>query len=211
MSVRLGLEGRSALVLGTSSEIAIACAERLREEGMTVAVAPTDDQADRAACEAAVERALELGGGRLDVLVTTVGPPVDGSIGATSEAVFRELLERDLTAAFRTARACLRPMRAQGAGSIIHVASDTGIRAAHEHAASSVASAAVIALAELLGAESAPDGVRVNAACPDQGAGGADVAALVAWLACDESAHVNGTAIRIDGATGAVMALDTRT
>jgi 2-keto-3-deoxy-L-fuconate dehydrogenase len=38
----------------------------------------------------------------------------------------------------------------------------------------------------------------------------ADVAALVAWLACDESAQVTGATLRIDGGAGAAMVVDTR-
>jgi NAD(P)-dependent dehydrogenase (short-subunit alcohol dehydrogenase family) len=107
-------------------------------------------------------------------------------------------------------------MREQGSGSIIAVASDAGIRAVHTAAAFSVTSAGVIALAELLAAEGAADGVRCNAVCPSVACseapaeGAQDVAALVAWLACDESAHVNGATLRIDGGAGAAMVADTR-
>ncbi len=111
-------------------------------------------------------------------------------------------------------------MRAQGAGSMIHVASDAGIRAAHETAAYSVTSAGVIALAELFAAEGAPHGVRCNAVCPADrslreraradGRPHRSVASLVAWLACDESAHMSGATLRIDGGAGAAMVADTR-
>ena len=40
---------------------------------------------------------------------------------------------------------------------------------------------------------------------------GEDVAALVAWLASDESSHMTGATLRIDGAAGAVMPAPTRT
>jgi 3-oxoacyl-[acyl-carrier protein] reductase len=229
MTVRLGLEGRMALVVGAGSEIGRACVQRLRDERMTVAFTAASphngeslaretgarliacDLRDRAACDRAVEQALDLGHGRLDVLVTNATTLVQGSIEATSEALFQELLEVNLTSAFRIARACLRPMREQSAGSIINIASDTGIRAAHETAAGSVMSAGVIALAELFGAEGAGHGVRANAACPGDSVRGTDVAALVAWLACDDSAHVNGATLRIDDGAGAAMILDTRT
>jgi NAD(P)-dependent dehydrogenase (short-subunit alcohol dehydrogenase family) len=37
-----------------------------------------------------------------------------------------------------------------------------------------------------------------------------EVAALVAWLASDESAHMTGATLRIDGGTGAAMRIATR-
>ena len=108
----------------------------------------------------------------------------EGGVEATREATFRELLEANLTSVFKVSRACFGPMRKQGGGSMIHIASDAGIRAAHETAAYSVTSAGVIAVAELFAAEGAPHGVRSNAVCPSAGE---DVASVVAWLASDES------------------------
>ena len=214
-----------ALVTGGTSGIGSACVRRLRAEGMTVAFTGRSrergesvaretgatfiecDHRDRAASDRAVERALELGGGRLDVLVANAGILFQGPLEATPEAVFRELLEVNLTSLFRVARACFEPMREQGSGSMIHIASDAGIRAVHEIAAYSVTKAGVIAVAELFAAEGAPHAVRANAVCPGAGA---DVASLVAWLASDESAHVSGATLRVDGGAGAAMRVDTR-
>jgi NAD(P)-dependent dehydrogenase (short-subunit alcohol dehydrogenase family) len=194
-----------ALVTGATSDVGVACVERLREAGMTVAQAPP--ASDRASSDRVVEDALRLGGGRLDVLVTVADMVFDGSIEATSEAVFRELLEVNLTAAFRVSRACFGAMRAQGGGSMIHIASDAGVRAAHDTAAYSVMSAGVIALAELFAAEGAAYGIRSNALCPRSGT---DVAPIVAWLASDESSHMSGATLRVDDAAGAAMTVDTR-
>jgi NAD(P)-dependent dehydrogenase (short-subunit alcohol dehydrogenase family) len=36
------------------------------------------------------------------------------------------------------------------------------------------------------------------------------VASLVAWLAGDESAHMTGATLRVDGGVGAAMVVDTR-
>jgi NAD(P)-dependent dehydrogenase (short-subunit alcohol dehydrogenase family) len=222
---RLGLEGRCALVTGGTSEAGEACVRRLREEGMILAFTGADrargeaialatgaaflecDARDRSSCDRAFAQALELCGGGLDMLVTNADMLLEGSLQAISDAAFRELLEANLTSVLRAARACFGPMREQGGGSMVHVASDAGIRARHEMAAFSVASAGVIAVAELLAAEGAAYGIRSNAVCP---APGTDAASLVAWLASDESAHVSGATLRVDDAAGAAMVLDTR-
>ncbi len=228
MTVSLGLEGRTGLVAGGTSEIGAACVRRLRKEGMSIAFTAADrsqgeaianptgaaliacDERDRASCDRAVAQALALHGGRLDVLVTCPGPAIIGAIEATAEADFRQLLETNLTAPFRIARAGLAPMRAEGRGSIIQIGSDAGIRADHARGAQSVAAASLIVAAELFAAEGADDGVRVNAVCPGDGVDGADVASLVAWLASDQSVHVTGATLRIDAGAGAAMVLDTR-
>lgn len=235
MTVGLGLDGRRALVIEGTSEIGRACVQRLRDEGMEVAFTGSAlefaaaitrqngstflecDLRDREGCDRAVERALEFGDGRLDVLVTQAATVVEGSIEASSESAFRELLEVDLTALFRVSRACFHAIGASGRGSMIHVASDAGIRADHETAAYSVASAGLIAVAELFAAEGAPLGVRSNAVCPGgvrpSGplATGTDVSSVVAWLASDQSVHVSGATIRVDDASSAAMTLNTRT
>lgn len=258
MTAGLGLGGRVALVTGGTSGIGKGCVERLRAEGMEVAFTGRSDERgagaaretgatfiqcdhqDREESDRAVEKALELGDGRLDVLVANAGILFQGSVEETPEAALRELVEVNLTSLFRISRACFSPMRDSGGGSMIHIASDAGIRAVHEIAAYSVTKAGVIAVSELLGAEGAPHGIRSNAVCPGDIVPGvqatplgheqhaedpagwvlppsgrfgtaADVAALVAWLASDESSHVTGATLRIDGGTGAAMRVATRT
>jgi NAD(P)-dependent dehydrogenase (short-subunit alcohol dehydrogenase family) len=169
------------------------------------------DHRDRASTDRVVEQALALTGGRLDVLVTNSERKFEGSLEATSDNEFRDLVEVNLTYVFRISRACWEAMRRGGGGSMVHVTSDGGIRAAHETAAYSVTSAGVMAVADLLAAEGAPSGIRVNAVCPGGPVTATDVASAVAWLASDDSAHVNGASVRLDAAAGAAMVVDTRT
>lgn len=251
------LEGRVALVTGGTSGIGKACVERLRSEGMTVvftgrseergsgvaaatgAVFLSSDATDRAASDLVVPEVLRVGGGRLDVLVANAGIIYGDSIEQTSESVFLELLEVNLTSLFRISRDCFGPMRESGRGSMIHIASDAGIRGVHEIPAYSVTKAGVVAVSELFAAEGALFGIRANAVCPGDVAPGIqatpaghadhaensegwtlppsgrfgtgeDVAALVAWLASDESSHMTGASLRIDGAMGAAMSAQTR-
>ena len=257
MTSAYGLDGRVALVTGGTSGIGRACVVRLRNEGMRVGFTGRSrergekaaretgaafiecDHRDREASDRAVEQVLELAEGRLDALVANAGILFQGSIEATPEDVFRELLEVNLTALFRVSRRCFGHMRDNGGGSMIHIASDAGIRAVHEIAAYSVTKAGVIAVSELFGAEGAPYGIRSNAVCPGDIVPGVqatpagheehaedpagwvlppsgrfgtaeDVAGLVAWLASDESAHMTGATLRIDGGTGAAMGVLTR-
>ena len=162
-----------------------------------------------------------------------------GPIEETPEAAFRELLEVNLTALFRVSRACFGSMREQGGGSMVHICSDSGIRGIHEIPAYSVTKAGAVAVSELFAAEGAPHGIRANAVCPGDVVPGVqatpvgfehhaespegwtlppsgrfgtgeDVAALVAWLASDESSHVTGATLRIDGGAGAAFRAMTR-
>jgi NAD(P)-dependent dehydrogenase (short-subunit alcohol dehydrogenase family) len=251
------LQGRVALVTGGTSGIGRACVERLSQEGMTVAFTgrneqrgdavasgtgarfvPTDHR-DRSASDAAVEEALRIGQGRLDVLVANAGILMGGPIEETPEDAFKELIEVNLTALFRDSRACFAAMKPAGGGSLVHICSDAGIRGIHEIAAYSVTKAGAIAVSELFAAEGAAHGIRSNAVCPGDVVPGVqatpigfehhaespdgwtlppigrfgtgeDVAGLVAWLASDESKHMTGATLRIDGGNGAAFRAMTR-
>jgi meso-butanediol dehydrogenase / (S,S)-butanediol dehydrogenase / diacetyl reductase len=238
---------RSALVTGGTGGIGSAIVRRLRADGYGVVFCGRDDErggeleaatgalyrhadaTDRAACDASVAFALEHFG-RIDLLVANAGILVQGPLARTSDEDFERLVEINLTSAFRYGRALFEPMRRDGGGSQVLIASDSAIRGSHRIPAYSVAKAGVVAVAELLGAEGAPHRIRVNTVCPgntlpgmagDDATGwratasgsfatGADVAAAVAFLASDDAAHINGATLRIDGATGAALQAATR-
>jgi NAD(P)-dependent dehydrogenase (short-subunit alcohol dehydrogenase family) len=238
---------RSALVTGGTGGIGSAIVRRLRADGYDVVFCGRDadraaalerqtgalfraaDATDRAACDASVAFALQRLG-RVDLLVANAGILVRGPLAGTSDEEFERLLETNLTSTFRYARALFAPMRRQGSGVMVLVASDSAIRGSHRVPAYSAVKAGVVAIAELLGAEGAPYGIRANAVCPgntlpgmagDDPAGwrptasGAfataeDVAGAVAFLASAEAAHINGATLRIDAATGAALQAMTR-
>jgi len=238
---------RTALVTGGTGGIGAAVVRRLRADGYDVVFTGRDeargnalerdsgavfcraDAADRAACDASVAFALERLGG-VGLLVANAGILVQGPLAATTDDEFDRLVEINLTAAFRYGRALFGPMRAQGGGVMALIASDSAIRGSHRIPAYSVVKAGLVAVAELLGAEGAPHGIRANALCPgntlpgmagDDASGwrptargpfatGDDVAAAVAFLASDEAAHINGATLRIDGGTGAALQAATR-
>jgi NAD(P)-dependent dehydrogenase (short-subunit alcohol dehydrogenase family) len=237
----------AALVTGGTGGIGAAVVRRLRESGHDVVFCGRDeargaalaratgavfrpaDATDRAACDASVAFALERLG-RIDVLVAGAGMLVQGPLATTSDEEFERLVETNLTATFRYGRAAFAEMRRQGGGAMVLIASDSAIRGSHRIPAYSVVKAGVVAIADLLGAEGAPFGIRANAVCPgntlpgmagDEPAGwrptasGAfatadDVAVAVAFLASPEAAHINGATLRIDGGTGAALQAATR-
>lgn len=242
----------TALVTGGTSGIGRAIVEHLSGAGMRLAFTGRDtgrglevaaatgatflqaDANDRGRCDEAIDEAITALGGRLDLFVSNAGLVFAAPLEDTPEAVYRQLLEVNLTAAFRFSRACLRVMRAQGRGSIVHIVSDAAIRGLHHLPAYTIAKAGLLAMSEVLAAEAAPHGIRVNAICPGAtvpgvqstvagydhhaedastwGAApsgrhgtGTDIAEAVKWLASGAADHVSGATLRIDGAASAAM------
>jgi NAD(P)-dependent dehydrogenase (short-subunit alcohol dehydrogenase family) len=238
---------RVALVTGGTGGIGQALVSRLATDGYRVVFTGRDqhraadlasrtgavfvqaDARDRAACDASVARAVAETG-RIDLLVANAGVLIRQRLEDTSDEAFADLLETNLTCAFRYARRVFSIMREQAGGVMIMIASDSALRGSHRIPAYSVSKAGLVAVAELFAAEGASYGIRVNAVCPGNTLPGMagddpaswrsppngrfatadDVAEAVAWLASEQAVHINGATLRIDGGAGAALAVVTR-
>lgn len=190
------------------------------------------DVTDSADVEAAVDAALEFEG-RLDVAHNNAGVagPL-AKLPDVPEEEFDRVVEVDLKGVFLGLKHQIPVMAEQGGGSIVNTASVAGLVAQQSASAYSAAKHGVVGLTRTAAAEWAREGVRVNAVCPawvdtpmvernvaqvpkaeeaylervPAGRLGepGEVAALVAFLASDESDYLNGAAVPVDGAWTAV-------
>ena len=94
--------------------------------------------------------------GGLDTVVANAGILSRAPLAEIAEDEFRRLLETNLTAQFRTARAAWPHLVAAGGGSIAVIGSDTSLRGSHRCPAYSVLKAGSVMLAEMLAADGAP-------------------------------------------------------
>jgi len=183
-------------------------------EGVWVAA----DLSDPDAASRLVDEVVS-GLGRLDVLVNNAGISLAKPALELTAEDFDAVFAVDVRAAFLLSVAAAEPMRRQGNGAIVNVTS------VHEHvprpglALYSAAKAALGMLTRSLALELAPE-IRVNAVAPGAiaternveadslsdeiplGRPGTpeEVAAVVAFLAGDESAYVSGASVVVDGA-----------
>ena len=102
--------------------------------------------------------------GGLDGLVWTDGARHTARISETTDSAWDSILEGNLVAPFRFAKACM-PALSDGGGSIVFVASGTAARTEMELGACSVAGRALIWLTKMLAVEGGPRGVSANAIC----------------------------------------------
>lgn len=171
-------------ITGGASGIGLAVARAVGAAGYHLAVADRDRAALDAARavlpraarlseldvtdEAAVEGWIAAAGeaGRLVGLVTSAGIAADVPVLETSAEQFRRILEVNVTGTFLCARAAARRMRTAGGGSIVTIASVSGMRGSKGRAAYGASKAAVINLTQVLAVDLAADGIRANTVCP---------------------------------------------
>lgn len=219
----LHAQGAEIMLCGTRGEALAALAAELGPRAH-VAVADLADPAspDRLIGEA--EKAM----GRLDILVNNAGVTRDALALRMRDEDWLAVLEIDLTAAFRLARAALRGMVRRRHGRIIGVTSVVGVTGNPGQANYAAAKAAMIGMSKSIAAEVAGRGVTVNCVAPGliqtamteklsaeqrerlasaiplgRVGAPAEVAAAVVYLASAEAAYVTGHTLHVNG--GMVM------
>jgi 2-deoxy-D-gluconate 3-dehydrogenase len=136
-----------------------------REAGAPQALAVPTDATDEAAVEALVARAVEVGGGKLDVLVNAAGgQQFFATLADTRTAGWDKVVNLNLRASFLACRAAL-PRMPRG-GSIVNIASVAGLHSSPTVGAYSAAKAGLVVMTRTLAVEAAPLGVRVNCLAP---------------------------------------------
>jgi 3-oxoacyl-[acyl-carrier protein] reductase len=182
------LQNKIALVTGGTSGIGRAVAELFAEEGATVAITGRRDalgrevvagiqvaggQAEFVPVDARdlpdvrrVTQDVAQRRGRLDVLVNNAGISLPRTLLETSEEDFSAQFETNVRAMFFTTKWAAEIMVRQGSGSIVSIASVSGIRGQEKRAAYCGTKGAVLQITRAAALELASSGVRVNAVSP---------------------------------------------
>jgi len=241
VNVEPHLEG-AAVVTGGGSGIGAAVAQRLASAGARVAVLDRDagaahrvadeigglalvaDVADSAAVDAALRSAdRELGG--LRSVVNNAGVGNLKALESYSDAEVELIWRVNVSGTYWGLRSAAPLLRAAGGGSVVNVASVSGVRPTRGEAPYAAAKAAVVALSAAAALEWAPD-IRVNCVSPgfvrtplneliasedtwrttiEEGTPMArvgtpeDVADLVHFLVSDRAGYLTGQNIVLDG------------
>jgi len=202
------------------AERAESAVKEIEQTGRRCEVRHLDLHAVQEGAEAVDDLAERLGG--LDVLVNNAGYGVSKPFLELELGEWQGVIDVNLTGAFVTAQAAVQKMVEQGSGGVI-----VNVTSVHEHIPLSQSTPYTAAkhglggLTKVMALELGEHGIRVNAVAPGQiatrmtgqedeppakidvplgRAGDArEVAALIAWLASDESTYVTGASYVIDG------------
>ena len=237
------LTGRCALVTGSSGGIGTAAARSLHGAGATVCLSGTregplsalaDELGDRTrvlpcdlsdadAVNALPKRATEAMG-MVHILVNNAGVTRDNLFMRMSEEEWAQVIDINLTAAFRLSKNVLRGMMKARWGRIVNVSSVVGVTGNAGQGNYAASKAGLIGMSKSLAYEVASRGITVNAIAPgfiatamtsnlsdDQkakidgqipaGRMGTpeEVAAAVLYLASSEAAYVTGSVLHVNG------------
>ena len=237
------LSGKTALVTGASGGIGGAIARALHAQGAQVVLSGTRrealeglaarlgerahvvvaDLADATAADGLVAEA-ERAAGPVGILVNNAGLTRDMLALRLRDEDWQAVLDVDLSAPFRLARAALRGMLKRRAGRIIGISSIVGSTGNPGQANYAAAKAGLVAMSKSLAQEVGSRGITVNIVAPGfvetpmtdalgeaqrqrlleaipLGRMGqpADVGAAVVYLASDEAAWVTGATLHVNG------------
>ncbi|WP_334176632.1 3-oxoacyl-[acyl-carrier-protein] reductase [Pseudoxanthobacter sp.] len=237
------LTGRFALVTGASGGIGSAVARALHGQGATVALSGTRREkleevaaalgervhvvpanlGDRADVDGLVP-AAEAAMGGLDILVNNAGITRDNLFMRMKDEEWDQVLEVNLTSAFRLSRAAIKGMMRRRYGRIIGITSVVGVTGNAGQSNYAAAKAGMIGMSKSLAKEVASRNITVNTVAPgfietamtdvlkpeqkDAILGqvpaarlgtGDEIAAAVVYLASAEAGYVTGQTLHVNG------------
>jgi 3-oxoacyl-[acyl-carrier protein] reductase len=221
----LGQAGYAIAAIDLSQELTKSLCANLAGQGVS-ALCLAADLRDPAACTRAVAQARDWSGRIPEVLVNNAGILQKTDSVRIGHAEWSEIIAVNLTAVQNMIAAILPDLLVRKVGSVVNVASISGLLSVPGLNAYTAAKHGVVGLTRALGTDLAPHGIRVNAVAPGLvespmtrrylsqpqlrrnmersiplGRIGRpeEIARAVRFLASDEASYITGSVLVVDG------------
>ena len=232
-------EPRTVLVTGGNRGIGLASAKLFADAGHRVAITSRNpdivddrifavacDQTDSDAVDGAFE-AIEAELGAVEVLVANAGITRDQLLLRMSDDDFSEVVDTNLTGAYRMARRAARPMLRARWGRLIFISSVVGLLGAAGQVNYAASKAGLIGLARSMARELGSRNITANVVAPGpvatdmlaslseeqrttitnqvplgRVAQPEEIAEMIRFLASESGAYITGAVIPVDGGLG---------
>jgi len=161
---RLGRAGASVVGTATSASGAEAISAAFKESGVRGRGIVLDVASDEGVTQACADVAASEGA--VTILVNNAGITRDGLLLRMKIEEWQQVIDTDLTSAYRTSRACLRGMMKARRGRIVNIGSVVGLMGNPGQANYCAAKAGLIGFTRALAREVGSRGITVNAVAP---------------------------------------------
>jgi 3-oxoacyl-[acyl-carrier protein] reductase len=238
------LNGKTALVTGATGGIGAAISKVLAAQGAKVILSSTKEEklqelaneiggdvkyvacnlSDWHAVEALFDKAEELAGGQIDILVCNAGITKDNLILRMKDEDFSQVIDINLKSTFVLNRNAIKKMMRRKYGRIINIASVVGVTGNPGQCNYVASKAGMIGMTKSMAQEVATRGITINCVAPgfiespmtdilnDAQKGtiltkipagkmgeAADIAKGVAFLASEDAGYITGHTLHING------------
>ncbi len=238
------LTGKNALVTGATGGIGAAIAKALAAQGAKLVLSSTKEEklqelaaqiggdvkyvacnlSDVVAVEALFDKAEELAGGQIDILVCNAGITKDNLVLRMKDEDFNHVIDVNLKSTFILNRNAIKKMMRRKYGRIINIASVVGVTGNPGQCNYVASKAGMIGMSKSMAQEVASRGITINCVAPgfiespmtdvlnEQQREGilakipagkmgeaADIAKGVAFLASEDASYITGHTLHING------------